>query len=107
MPASKQEDILFQIARELALNTKATQDIEKHLDKLNGSVATHQSLIHVLQEAVKAHNDYIAAQQKEKREVNSMWKRLLERIFDYIVIGALSLIGVALFQYIAHAINNN
>ena len=47
-----QTDLLIKIASDLATNTEATKNIEKHLVTLNGKVASQESFTRTLQSAV-------------------------------------------------------
>ena len=87
MPESEQT-ILFEILKNLATNTEATKNIEKHLIQLNGKVATQESFTQTL----KAAQDLTATSLQElidrnrrKSDANTKLAWLtIENIFKFV-----------------------
>ncbi len=94
--------ILLQIAKDLASNTKATENIEKHLSELNGKVAKNVTDIGTLDSSLKLAN--VAIQQlqdtvERRRQENDKWKwftidKLLGLV--YLIVSAYILIKLGL-----------
>jgi len=81
-------DLLVQISKDLATNTEATKNIEKHLVQLNGKVASQESFTRTLKTAVDLQNTSIEGlldREKNRAENRSKLAWLtIENIFKLI-----------------------
>jgi hypothetical protein len=87
MPMSK-EDLLIKIATDLATNTEATKNIEKHLVTLNGKVAAQESFTRTLQSAVDLNSETLKGlvdreQDRQKNKSRLTWLTI-ENIFKLV-----------------------
>lgn len=80
-----EQDLLLKIATDLATNTEATKNIEKHLVTLNGKVASQESFTRTLKTAVDLQSSSIEGlldREKSRNENKSKLTWLtIENIF--------------------------
>ena len=82
------QNLLISISKDLATNTEATKNIEKHLVTLNGKVATQESFTRTLQTAVDLNNttlEGIVAKENERLMNRTKLRWLtLDNVFKFV-----------------------
>ena len=88
------ESILFEILKNLATNTEATKNIERHLVTLNGKVATAESFTQTLKSAQDLTSAAVAGlldrEQKRSENRSKLTWLTVENIFKAIFALAIS-----------------
>lgn len=86
--------LLIEISRNLATNTEATKNIEKHLELLNGKVSTQESFTRTLKAAVDMNTASIesfhAADGLRKENKRRIAWLTIENIFKFVFAVAIS-----------------
>lgn len=97
--------LLIQISKDLATNTEATKNIEKHLATLNGKVAHHETRMQASEAAQAITATAVASmqqskqqEQEAKKEKRTVVKYLIERgswaIVSVLAIGVWKIISL-------------
>ena len=86
---------IIEIKKDLAANTTETKNINARLDKLNGSIARHETDLQLIKETVKANTLKIDNVTKKEDGQSETWRRWSDKlIWTALVIVAM------LFYYI-------
>jgi hypothetical protein len=85
---SEDQRVLLQIAKDMATNTEATKNIERHLRELNGKVATQESFTRTLQTTVELHTSIFEKMNEEQKKREENRSRLnwltVENVFKFV-----------------------
>lgn len=83
-----EQNLLIQISKDLATNTEATKNIERHLETLNGKVATQESFTRTLKTALDLQSttmNGLVEREKSRLENRSRLTWLtLDNIFKFV-----------------------